>query len=109
MKRLTFNIRTSDGLIEKTGYAVEYDSHYSTYKFAVHQISNSINSSKRWIVTELSTGLSLGGDNWQRGQTRYKAIREARDMLDIVGFDKFKQRIVEVIDMNAAVISGTAN
>lgn len=108
MKQTTFNIRTDDGTEEKTGYRFIYPD-YRDYEFAVHQQDNSINSEKRWIVTELSTGLAIGGNNWQKGKTRKAAISEAKEILDRVGKAALDKRVAETISQHYAIVSGRAN
>ncbi len=104
MKKIKFNIRTEKGLVEKTGYEVIYNEPFSAYRFAVRKVYNSINSDTRWVVTELSTGLAIGGNIRQHGQTRTNAIREGREILGIVGFDEFKQHVKNNTTHLSAVI-----
>jgi len=110
MKKSNFNIRTNAGdLVEKTGYCFTYPDFYPDYEFAVYQTGNSINSDKRWIVIELSTGLGIGGNNWQRGKTRKAAIQETKEILDRIGKEAFVARVARVIENQTVVISGRAN
>jgi len=106
MKRINFNVRSDNGLTKKTGYRFLYPD-YRDYEFAVHREGNAINSEKRWIVTELSTGLSIGGNNWQRGKTRKAAIIETKEILDRVGKIALDNRVAETIEQYQK--SGKAN
>lgn len=107
MRKAQFDTRSDDGTVKtRTGYLFDW-SDIPGYHFAIYRASNNINSSKRWIVIELSTGLAIGGNNWQNGQTRKQAIIEAKEILLRVGKIGLDNRIQEVI--NGRAVSGKLN
>ena len=107
MKKAQFDTRLSDQTTTtRNGYLFDYPD-YPNYHFATYLASNNINSSKRWIVVELSSGLAIGGNNWQQGQTRKSAIQEAKEILTRVGKIGFINRVQQIIDSKA--VSGKLN
>ena len=107
MKKIEFDTRSEDGSIpHRKGYFALLPG-YERYLFGIYRASNIINSATRWIIVELSTGLAVGGNNWQKGQTRTKAIEEAKEILDRVGKLSLDKHIQENLDKQT--ISGKLN
>ena len=91
MKRATFNIRqTTGGLKQKQGYIFNLP-YPKRVLFAVAKEGNDINSSIRWVVSELSTGLAIAFGKWDG--TRKAAVAKAIERLRQVGAKSLKQQI----------------
>ena len=75
MKRTTFNIRRTTGkLLQKQGYTFQLP-YPKRALFAVAKEGNIINSSLRWVVTEMSSGLAVAFGKWDG--TRKETIARA--------------------------------
>ena len=102
MKRATFNIRQQSGeLLQKQGYVFRL-SYPKRALLAVAKEGNVINSSIRWVVSEMSSGLGVAFGKWDG--TRKAVILEAARILRHVGAKKLKQYAAE-----AVALQGKAN
>ena len=98
MKQATFNIRQNDGnLKQKQGY-IFHLFYPKRFTFVTAQESNSINSSMRWNVSELSTGFAVYQGKWDG--TRKAAIEQAEKILRKVGAAKFAHTTRSVIELH---------
>ena len=95
MKQVTFNIRQyTGGLLEKRGYLFNL-SYSKGFTFAVIKEGNEINSSIRWVVSEISTGYAVAFGKWDG--TRKAAISGAKKILRKVGANQLKVYVYEII------------
>ena len=103
MKRTTFNIRQTTGkLLQRQGYTFRLP-YPKRALFAIAKEGNVINSSKRWVVTEMTSGLAVAFGKWDG--TRKDAITRAKVNLRRYGARNMKCYAKESI----AEHGGTAN
>ena len=95
MKRTTFNIRQTTGkLLQKQGYTFRL-LYPKRVLFAVAKEGNDINSSTRWVVSEMSTGYACGFGQWDG--TRKATIASVQESLRRIGARKIQSYIKEAI------------
>ena len=95
MTRSTFNIRQTTGkLLQKQGYTFQLP-YPKRALFAIAKEGNVINSSKRWVVTEMSSGLAVAFGKWDG--TRKEAIARAEINLRKYGAREMKRYAKESI------------
>jgi len=95
MKRAIFNIRQMSGkLLQKHGY-VFCLSYPKRVLFAIAKEENEINSSVRWVVSEMSTGLAVAFGKWD--DTRKATITKAPTALRKIGAKALFLQIKETI------------
>ena len=103
MKKATFNIRRTSGkLLQKEGYIFRLP-YPKRVLFAVTKEGNTINSSLRWVVTEMSSGYACGFGQWDG--TRKATIAQVQKALHRIGAKKIQEYIKEAIKLH----NGTAN
>lgn len=95
MKRTTFNIRQVSGeLLAKQGYIFRLP-YPKRALFAVAKEGNTINSSLRWVVSEMSSGLAVAFGKWDG--TRKAAMAQAAKNVRDYGAKNMKREADEAI------------
>lgn len=106
MKRLNYNGRTETGeLLPHNGYDVTDIVNISSLRFGVHKEGNNINSSKRWVVTELSSGFAICAGDWDK--PRIDALQKAQEIIEKYGKAEVHLRVSNAV--NSWAVSGLAN
>ncbi len=95
MKKTILNIRQTTGkLKQKQGY-VFHLSYPKQPLFVIAKEGNNINSSIRWVVSEMTSGLAIAFGQW--GGTRKQTIVEAETILRKIGARKLQRQAKEAV------------
>ena len=97
MKKAEFKINTKTGEYSVNGYVgkVEFvapENKYFTLYFGINKNLSRYASDRRWIVTELSTGMALS-----HGRTQKEAIECSCRGIRGIGVSEFFERVEETV------------